>query len=370
MSSVYVDDLHAMHGRTRVLTGLALTVTDTTLACVLGPSGCGKTTLLRIIAGFHHPAAGTVRVGGRTLDDATTHIPAERRRVGYLPQDGALFPHLTVVGNIGFGLRRRDRRTRVRDLLDLLDVAELADRYPHQLSGGQQQRVALARALAPRPEVVLLDEPFAALDATLRTRVRDEVAETLRKAGTTALLVTHDVDEALAVADTIAVLHGGRIAQAGTPDILYHRPADAFVARALGEANLVPAKLSGTRAATALGILPLTNPTLHHGPGTVLVRPHQLHVSSQPGPDSLEARVSGCRLRGHDYRVELATHPTDLPPKLIAYTTDAPPAIGQPVRLTVRGAVHPLDSKPRPDPSTDPPTSVKNTVRAPTVRGV
>lgn len=343
MSGVSVTDLHALHGRSRVLTGLDLTVTDTTLACVLGPSGCGKTTLLRVIAGFHHPAAGTVRVGGRTLDDATTHVPAERRRVGYLPQDGALFPHLTVAGNIGFGVRRRDRRARVHDLLDLLDVAGLADRYPHQLSGGQQQRVALARALAPRPEVVLLDEPFAALDAALRIRVRDEVAGTLRKAGTTALLVTHDVDEALAVADTIAVLHDGRIAQADTPDVLYHRPADASVARALGEANLVPAELAGTRAVTALGVLPLTNTKLHNGLGTVLVRPHQLHLSVHSGPGSVEARVTECRLRGHDYRIELAIHSTDPPHTLIAYTTDAPPAVGRAVHLTVRGAVHLLD---------------------------
>lgn len=354
MSGVTITGLHAAHGHTPVLTGLDLTVSDGTVACVLGPSGCGKSTLLRVIAGFHRPGGGQVAVGGRSLDDDRTHVPAERRRIGYVPQDAALFPHLTVAGNIGFGLPRRARRARVAELVDLVGLDGLADRHPYQLSGGQQQRVALARALAPRPELLLLDEPYAALDATLRTQVRAEVATTLRQAGATAILVTHDVDEALAIADTIAILRDGRIAQSGTPRTLYHEPGDAGIARTLGEANLLPAHIADGQADTALGIVPLTTATVHSGPGTVLLRPHQFQLA-MAGPNTAGARVTECRFRGHDYRLVLAPQAADpataLPQRLVVYTsTSNPPTVGQTTHLTIDGTAHLLDNHPRPRP--------------------
>ena len=339
-----IENLEAAHSRSAVLTGLDLTVEDGALACVLGPSGCGKSTLLRIVAGFHPATRGTVTLHGRVLDDGRTRVPAERRRIGYVPQDGALFPHLTVAANIGFGLPRAGRRERVQDMLDLVGLDGLADRHPHQLSGGQQQRVALARALAPGPQLLLLDEPFAALDAALRTELRTEVAATLRRAGATAILVTHDVDEALAFADTIAVMRDGRIVQADTPHTLYHQPTDAGIARALGEANLLPAKPAEGHAATAFGPLPLTTATQRDG--VVMLRPHQLRMTFEPGPDTVRARVTACLFRGHDHRVELAPDTDrDLPEHLVVYTDVPPPTVGSQVHLRAQGSVHPLPAE-------------------------
>ncbi|MFD8080420.1 ABC transporter ATP-binding protein [Kitasatospora sp. NPDC059722] len=334
MTGLSVVDLHATHGRSPVLSGIDLSVEEGALACILGPSGCGKSTLLRVVAGFHPAASGSVVLHGRTLDDGRSRVAAERRNIGLVPQDGALFPHLTVAGNIGFGLPRAERRSRVAELLDLIGLAGLGDRRPHQLSGGQQQRVALARALAPRPQLLLLDEPFAALDAALRAELRREVASTLRKAGTTAILVTHDQDEALAFADTIAVLREGRIAQAGTPDVLYHRPADAAVARVLGEANLVPA----TR--TPFGALALAEPASVTSGTLALVRPHQLRLSAEASPDSVRAHVVTSDFRGHDHRIELRPESETLPPTLIAYTPHPWPQ-GE-AYVTVEGPAHAL----------------------------
>ncbi len=342
MTGLTIQNLHASHGRTPVLAGVELAIEDGALACVLGPSGCGKSTLLRVIAGFHPAARGELVLRGRTLDDGRTRLPAERRRIGYVPQDGALFPHLTVAANVGFGLPRAGRAERVGEMLGLVGLADLGGRHPHQLSGGQQQRVALARALAPRPELLLLDEPFAALDAALRTELRAEVAATLRLAGATAILVTHDQDEALSFADTIAVMLEGRIAQCGTPDALYHRPVDGTVARFLGEANLLTAELGPSHAATALGRLPLTTGGGAAGRGTVLLRPRQLRLSTEPGPDAVRVSVLRSLFRGHDHRLELAPEPGHgLPERLIAYTDAAAPSGGA-CYVEAVGAAHPV----------------------------
>ncbi|MEY9845945.1 iron(III) transport system ATP-binding protein [Streptacidiphilus sp. BW17] len=345
MSGLTVTDLHARHGRADVLTGLDLTVGDGELAAVLGPSGCGKSTLLRIVAGFHAAASGTVAVGGRVLDDGRARVRAEQRRIGYVPQDGALFPHLTAAGNIGFGLPRAERKVRVAELLDLVGLGGLGDRHPHQLSGGQQQRVALARALAPRPDLLLLDEPFSALDAQLRIELRAEVAAALRSAGATAVLVTHDVDEALAFADIVAVMRDGRITQADAPDTLFHRPVDTHVARALGEANLLPAVCADGEARTGLGALPLSEPLLmtealtSSGSGTVLLRPRQLRL----GDEGMRATVTAVHFRGHDHRVELSCAGEDgRQERLVAYTDTTPPGPGSSVGVTVVGAAHAL----------------------------
>ncbi|NUP46340.1 MAG: ABC transporter ATP-binding protein [Catenulispora sp.] len=341
MSGLSISGLHAGHGRTGILDGIDLAVPNGALACVLGPSGCGKSTLLRVIAGFHPAKSGRIMLGDRVLDDGRLRLPAERRRVGYVPQDGALFPHLSVAGNIGFGLSRGGRRDRVAELVELVGLTGLEKRYPHQLSGGQQQRVALARALAPQPELLLLDEPFAALDAALRTEVRAEVAAMLRRAGTTAILVTHDHEEALTFADVIAVMRDGRIAQTGTPDALYHRPADAGVARFLGEANLLAAEIENGSARTAFGELPLTNAAHEARNAMVMVRPRQVRLAASAYPGTVKARVAHCHFRGHDYRVEIVTaQGDDLPGRLIAYIDTAPPQIGDTVHVAIHGQAH------------------------------
>jgi iron(III) transport system ATP-binding protein len=359
MSGLTVVDLHAHHARAQVLHGVDLSVKDGQLACVLGPSGCGKSTLLRIVAGFHPATSGTVTVGERLLDDGRSRERAEKRRIGYVPQDGALFPHLTVSANIGFGLPRFERAARVPELLDLVGLAGLGDRHPHQLSGGQQQRVALARALAPRPDLLLLDEPFSALDAALRVDLRTEVAATLRRAGATAVLVTHDVDEALAFADVIAVMRDGRIVQSGAPADLFHHPADAHVARALGEANLLPAGLIGDEATTPLGSLLLARPNGSNGSngpdaalsatgstseGTVMLRPRQLRLLPQADTDTwahnLTATVVTAQFRGHDYRVEVDPDPASgIGRRLVAYSETAPPPVGSSVQVVAVGPV-------------------------------
>ncbi len=228
MTQLTVTGLDKAFGRHRVLSGLDLDVAEGSLTAILGPSGSGKTTLLRILAGFERADAGTVRIGAVLADGPGAFLAPERRRIGYVPQEGSLFPHLTVAANVGFGLSRRERRRRGRpgrtaELLDAVGLGGLAQRYPYQLSGGQQQRVALARALAIQPEIVLLDEPFASLDAHLRASVRADVQRLLKEAGTTTVLVTHDQDEALSTADRVAVLRDG-------PDRAVRRPAGAVPA--------------------------------------------------------------------------------------------------------------------------------------------
>src|SRR5581483_7713064 len=214
MASVEVEGLVKGYARQPVLTGLSVTVREGSFTAILGGSGSGKTTLLRVIAGFERVDAGVVRIGGQVVDDGRTRVPPQRRRIGYVPQDGALFPHLTVLGNVTFGLRREQRGDgRVERTLEMVGIQSLGQRYPHQLSGGQQQRVALARALVIEPAVVLLDEPFSSLDASLRASVRSEVRDVLREACTTTILVTHDQDEALSLADHVAVLRDGVIVQ-------------------------------------------------------------------------------------------------------------------------------------------------------------
>ncbi|MDH6124020.1 ABC transporter ATP-binding protein [Kitasatospora sp. GP82] len=348
MSGLSITGLHAAHGRTEILTGVELDVADGALACVLGPSGCGKSTLLRVIAGFHPATGGRVALGERLLDDGRQRLPAERRRIGYVPQDGALFPHLTVAGNIGFGLPRGRRSERVAELLALVGLDGLQGRHPHQLSGGQQQRVALARALATEPELLLLDEPFAALDAALRTELRAELAATLRRAGATAILVTHDQEEALSFADTIAVMRAGRIAQQASPQDLYHAPADAKVARLLGEANLVPAQLDGSKADTAFGSLPLTSDAGGARRGLVVLRPRQLRLTAEPAPGAVRALVRQSQFRGHEHRIELQPQGQDtLPTSLIAYADEPWPADEAFIR--VHGQAHPVDEPGNPN---------------------
>nr|WP_218910394.1 ABC transporter ATP-binding protein [Nocardioides thalensis] len=324
-----------------VLHGVSLTVEPGAVAAVLGPSGSGKSTLLRVLAGLHRPVSGSVTIGDRLVDDAAaTFVPPERRGIGLVPQTGALFPHLTVAGNVGFGLRdsgggasrpdRAARRQRVADLLELTGLAELARRMPHQLSGGQRQRVALARALAPDPHLVLLDEPFTALDAGLRVSLRAEVLRILRAAGATALLVTHDQAEAMSMASTVALIRDGRIEQAGTPVEVYAAPATPWVGTFLGESTLVPATSDGSTATCALGIL--RHDAAAAGPVRLLVRPEQVALDGS----GVTGTVVAVDFQGHDALVTVQV--SDIPVRARVPAT-ALPAVGAEVAVAVRGEV-------------------------------
>jgi iron(III) transport system ATP-binding protein len=301
-----------------VLQGLDLTVPGGALAAVLGPSGCGKTTLLRIVAGFLRADAGTVAVGGRTLGGPGVQLPPERRRVGIVPQEGALFPHLSVARNVSFGLTgldRAERRRRTEEMLELVGLAGYGDRMPHELSGGQQQRIALARALAPRPELVLLDEPFNALDSALRAGVRADVRTALRATGATAVLVTHDQQEALSSADLVAVVREGRVAQCATPQDLYRLPADLWIAGFVGDAVLLPGTVgnAGATATTPLGPVTLAAPPDGRRTGTVVVRPEQLRLAGTDAADAVRGTVTDVCFYGHDAMVTVAVDGMDAP---------------------------------------------------------
>ncbi len=341
MRDVEVTGLYKAFGAHRVLTGVDLEVPAGSLTAILGPSGSGKTTLLRLMAGFERADAGTIRIGDVLVDSPAVHVAPERRRIGYVPQEGSLFPHLTVQANVAFGLPARARRGggKAADLLELVGLGGLGRRYPHQLSGGQQQRVALARALAIEPAVVLLDEPFASLDAHLRASVRADVQEIFRRAGTTAILVTHDQDEALSTADRVAALRDGKIAQYAAPEELYTRPADADLAGFIGDANLLEGVAGAGVVKTRLGLLPLDDGRpVPAGQVTVLVRPEQIELG--PGEDGVPGRVTAYRYHGHD--AVLCVLPEDgAGGQQITVRVVGGPHLppGSPVTLRVRGPV-------------------------------
>src|SRR5271154_39986 len=338
MRQVAVTGLHKAFGTHPVLTGVDLEVPAGSLTAILGPSGSGKTTLLRLLAGFDRADAGTIMIGDVVVDSPSVHAAPERRRIGYVPQEGSLFPHLTVEANVGFGVAARERRGgKVAAMLEAVGLGGFGKRYPHQLSGGQQQRVALARALAIDPAVVLLDEPFASLDAHLRASVRADVQEIFRRGGTTAILVTHDQDEALSVADRVAALRDGKIAQCAAPEDLYRRPADPELASFIGEANLLEGVLSDGVVKTLLGHLPLDAAvTIPAGASqvTVLVRPEQIEL--EPSADGVPGRVTSFGYHGHDAVVHVRPE-HDADRTIIVRMTGCPYLpVGSPVTLRAR----------------------------------
>jgi iron(III) transport system ATP-binding protein len=297
-------------GAVPVLTGVDLQVAQGHLLAVLGPSGCGKTTLLRLVAGFDRPDAGTVHLDGTLLAAAGRFVPPERRAIGVVPQEGAVFPHLDVAGNVAFGLPRRRRGSgRVEQMLELVGLEGLGARMPHELSGGQLQRVALARALAPSPALVLLDEPFAALDTGLRAAVRHQVVRAIRAVGASAVLVTHDQEEALSMADEVAVMRGGRIVQQGPPMAVYSSPDTMDVASFVGDAMVLDAHSDGERVHCVLGAVRAGEPT--PGEGQVVLRPEQLVVLPR-GAAGVPGRVVTTDFFGHDalVTVEVGQQPT------------------------------------------------------------
>ncbi|MBM7369082.1 ABC transporter ATP-binding protein [Gordonia hydrophobica] len=300
----------------QALRGIDLDVVDGGLTAILGASGCGKTTLLRILAGFDRPDAGEVRLGERVVASPGVFVKPEKRSVGIVAQEGALFPHLSVAANIAYGLpgnawsaaERRSRTERVEAMLRLVGLPGYGDRRPAQLSGGQQQRVALARALAPAPSVVLLDEPFSALDAALRVELREEVRDLLRSIETTAVLVTHDQNEALSLADHVALMRDGLVVQSGTPQQVYDHPADPEAAAFLGDSVQVPCSVLLDDDAGHDGMLVVDSPlgslrvpaaSVHDG--TLVLRPEQLEIAETGVP----ATVFATRFFGHDGLVQL-----------------------------------------------------------------
>lgn len=277
---------------------------------LLGPSGCGKTTTLRVIAGFERADAGEIYLEDRLLDSTEVHLSAKTRGIGFVFQDYALFPHLSVMDNVGFGLRKlpaKLRRERCLEVMELVDLIPIKDRKPHELSGGEQQRAALARSMAPGPQLILLDEPFSNLDAELRHTTREEVRELLKKTGMSAVLVTHDQEEALCLANRMAVMQNGQIEQIGTPESIYQRPQTPFVAEFLGKTNLIAGEAKGDCADTLLGRLPLDC----HAEGKVLlsVRPEHLTIEdcNEGHPNGFRGKIVMREFKGHDltYRVQI-----------------------------------------------------------------
>jgi len=302
-SMIRLDGVTKHFGEVAAVDSASLCVARGEIVALLGPSGCGKTTLLRLIAGFERPDGGSVTVDGRLVASPAAWIAPEARRVGMVFQDYALFPHLTVAGNVGFGLPRRTRASRVPELLAIVGLDALEGRYPHELSGGQQQRVALARALAPSPELVLLDEPWSNVDPFLRESLRAEVAEIIRPLGVTVLLVTHDREEAFTLADRIALMRDGSVVQEGTAEELYFAPASRWAAEFVGAANVLSGRIVAGRVETAIGTFP-ANGASSRSDAQVLVRPELLELEPSPaGAGEVVAR----EFRGHDvfYRVLL-----------------------------------------------------------------
>lgn len=253
-----LSDIECRYDGRIVVNGLSLRVERGAIVCLLGPSGCGKTTALRAIAGFHPLARGEISLGGNVVSTASHTLPPERRRIGMVFQDYALFPHLTVADNIAFGVREpngHQRQAVVREMVDVVGLSGFEQRYPHELSGGQQQRVALARALAPRPQLIMLDEPFSNLDVDLRERLSEEVRAILQRQGSTAILVTHDQHEAFALGDQVGVMRDGKLMQWDTPYNLYHQPNSRFVADFIGQGVFLPGTVSGPHTVTTeLGV--------------------------------------------------------------------------------------------------------------------
>ena len=298
--AIVCRDLMRRFGSVEALAGFSLEAPYGAVLGLLGPSGSGKTTALRIVAGFDRPDSGSVTVGGQVVVGDGVFVAPERRRVGMVFQDFALFPHMSVAANVGYGLGPGGRKERVADVLEMVGIADKGDRMPHELSGGEQQRVALARALAPSPEVVLLDEPFSNLDAPQRERVRREVRTILVEARATAIFVTHDQEEALAMSDLVAVMRGGSVLQTSAPHDLYRRPADCWVARFLGEGEFLEGIAGAGRVETALGTFP-ADPSMS-GPVEVLIRPEAVRLDRvESGP----AIVVDREFYGHDQLVTL-----------------------------------------------------------------
>ena len=310
MSQLMLSQVEICYGNTTAVHAVDITVEQGQIACLLGPSGCGKTTLLRAIAGFERLSQGSINLNGQVISTPQSTLATEQRNIGMVFQDYALFPHLSIADNIRFGIRKQPTKAqqqRVKELLELVSLPGYEQRYPHELSGGQQQRIALARALAPKPSLLLLDEPFGSQDTELRESLAREVREILKQEGITALLVTHDQHEAFAMADEIGVLQAGRLQQWGSAYELYYQPQNAFVASFIGQGSLITGRVvDATNVETYLGLLGYaTSATLLTNKVVVLIRPEHVQLSRQPHASAL---ITSKIFRGNEYlyTVELA----------------------------------------------------------------
>ncbi|WP_454863511.1 ABC transporter ATP-binding protein [Pseudomonas hormoni] len=353
MNALELHSICKSYGAHRALENISLTVPTGSRTVIVGPSGSGKTTLLRMIAGFEFPDSGRLTFNGQTLVDDTHEVPAHQRQIGYVPQDGALFPHMTVAANIGFGLSTKGaiKHERIAELMDSVALdSSMANRWPHELSGGQQQRVALARALAQQPRLMLLDEPFSALDTGLRAAMRKLVARLLADAGVTTILVTHDQSEALSFADQLAVMREGRVVQSGHPLDLYRYPGDEQTAMFLGDAVVMPARIEAGWAHCDLGRIPVNNHRNNHC-AQIMLRPEQLQLV---GIVSSSVETAGCRavvterdFSGNTCTLTVELEPlssTDLPGRALMVRSSglyAPPT-GSAVHVSTIGHAHVL----------------------------
>ncbi|CAI2426656.1 ABC transporter ATP-binding protein [Serratia quinivorans] len=300
MSTLELQGIGKSYNSVKVLEHVDLNVAQGSRTAIVGPSGSGKTTLLRIIAGFEIPDSGQVMLQGQAMANGSGWVPAHLRGIGFVPQDGALFPHFTVAGNIGFGLKgsKRDKQLRIDALMEMVALdRRLAALWPHELSGGQQQRVALARALSQQPKLMLLDEPFSALDTGLRAATRKAVAELLAEAKVASILVTHDQTEALSFADQVAVMRNGRLAQVGPPQDLYLRPVDEPTATFFGETLVLSAELEQGWADCALGRIAVDD-LQRRGPARIMLRPEQVQISQSEPQQQSQAVVTGIDFAG------------------------------------------------------------------------
>jgi iron(III) transport system ATP-binding protein len=351
MTLLRVEGVGKRYGAVAALDGIDLDVAAGSRTAIVGPSGSGKTTLLRLIAGFEAPDAGRILLDGAVMADGQTTVPAHQRGVGFVPQDGALFPHLSIAENIGFGLDRRmpGRQERILALMDSVELAHnMRDRRPHELSGGQQQRVALARALARQPKLMLFDEPFSALDPDLRETIRNVVAGVLSTAGITALLVTHDQAEALTFADWVAIFDGGRLRQVGTPRQIYLSPRDAGAASFLGDAIILPAVLAGGWADCPLGRVPTDAAPEATGTREIVLRPEQLRLTAAVGgnePGACYGQVTRVEFGGTVCRIHVALEAVSRSLMVKSAGIELP-RTGERMRIAVLGRAHVLDERP------------------------
>ncbi|SEI18964.1 iron(III) transport system ATP-binding protein [Pseudomonas asplenii] len=346
MNALELNSLYKSFGAQSALENINLSIATGSRTAIVGPSGSGKTTLLRMIAGFEFPDAGSIMLDGQPLVDANTAIPAHQRLIGYVPQDGALFPHMTVAENIGFGLvgRPGEKQPRIAELMNSVALdAQMAKRWPHELSGGQQQRVALARALAQRPRLMLLDEPFSALDTGLRAAMRKMVARLLSEAGVTTILVTHDQAEALSFADQLAVMRQGRLVQAGAPMDLYLRPVDEDTAAFLGDAVILPAQIDNGWAECELGRIAVNDQGIH-GPAQIMLRPEQLQLAALGTGDveGCPAVVTDCDFGGNTCTLTVQLSSAEKRPLLVRSSGMLAPRVGSQVRVSTLGHAHVL----------------------------